>query len=332
MDIHVVSDKFPSLTFQQNVPLSPLTYMKVGGSADVFVDVQKTDDLFALCSFCFQNKIPFVILGGASNIIVPDEGIHKLVIKNSTSDVTLSPTENGDVAVYASSGVLTAVLANKTMDQGLSGLEYFVGVPGTIGGAIYNNSHYTAHELIGNIVTSVDVCTVSGKRETWNVDTLKFDYDYSVFHTQPDVILSATFRLKKDDVAKIRERVLIVAKRRADTQPIGTPSSGCMYKNPSLTESQLKNLELIVEVPQTAIKKITEDRFNVAAGFLIDSAGLKRTTVGGAQVSEKHATFLINTGTATAKDVEDLCQKIEKAVFEKYQIKLEREVFFLPTN
>lgn len=327
MDYTQLTSRFPDIEWKHNEPLAPFTYMKVGGNADVLTVITTKDELYAVCSFCFENKIPFIVLGGASNVIVPDDGLDKLVIINKSSSIMF--VGEGKNLVISDSGVITAILANKTMEQGLSGLEYFIGVPGTIGGAIMNNSHFTAKDLIGNLVIEVEVCTILGKREIWKADALKFDYDYSVFHERGDIVLSATFQLQRADSATIKEKVKAAALKRTTTQPIGLPSSGCMYRNPKISNDKMVTLQKLLEIPEGAYHLRDDGRYQIAAGFLIDAAGLKGAHVGGAQISEKHATYLINTGVATREDIEALCQKTETTIKEKYDITLEREVFFL---
>ncbi len=319
---------FPQLQFKEHEVLKPYTYMKVGGPARLFVEVMTAADLFNLTSFCFTSSIPFVILGGASNVVVSDQGIDQLVILNKTASISHELTAEGGI-ITADSGVITAVLSNYASEQRLTGLEHFVGVPGTVGGAVFNNSHFTAHELFGNHVLSVDVCTPKGNKETWQHDQLRFGYDTSIFHSTPAVILSVTLRLQLGEATAIREAVLAAATKRALSQPIGVPSTGCMYKNPTLSLQQLEDLQHTIEVPLSAIKEIHPGQYNVAAGLLIDSAGLKGRAVGGAMVSNKHATYIVNTGDATTTDIETLCRQVEEEVRTKFHINLEKEVFFI---
>lgn len=329
MDAHQIQAAFPHLTIQSDVILAPFTYMKVGGPAALFVEVKRSEDLFALCSYCFQHALPFVILGGVSNSVIPDEGLDKLVIRNGTSAIELGNADGEKQIVTAESGVVTATLAHETARAGLTGLEVFVGVPGTVGGAVKNNSHFTAYDLFGNFITSVQVCTVEGKRETWPKEKLQFAYDYSIFHTQNDVILSATFELYKGDTVHIQEKIRAAALKRTTTQPIGIPSTGCMFKNPKVSNAQLNAIGAQVEIPESALKHLSDDTTQIAAGFLIDRAGLKGKTIGGAQVSDKHATYIINLADATAADVEALATFVEATTKEKFGVALEREVFFL---
>lgn len=328
MNISKLKESFPELLFEENEVLAPYLYMRVGGKAKALVEVKDSDQLFRLVTYCFSNKVPFIVLGGGSNVIVPDEGLEKLVIINKTNKIEI--TIHGDIGeVVADSGVVTAVLAAKTIEKELGGLEYFIGVPGTIGGAIVNNSHFTSNDLIGNSVVSVDVCTAEGKKETWDAKRLKFDYDYSIFHERPDIILSATFKLKKSSRAVIDENVRKAALKRVSTQPIGTPSSGCMYRNPIVSMEVVERISGIVDLPEGVAKLREDGRYQIAAGFLIDVAGLKGAKQGDIEVSQKHATYLVNNGKGTTTDVEKLCQVVEKTVFERFGVKLEREVFFL---
>lgn len=324
-----IIQRFPKLQFQQNVVLAPYTYMKVGGPASLFIEISTVDDLFDLTSFCYIHAIPFIVLGGVSNTVIPDKGADKLVIINKTNEVKINRSAGSEkVQVTADSGVITAMLANETMKADLTGLEYFVGVPGTIGGAVVNNSHFTLHELIGNMILNVEICTELGIRKTLPKEELHFAYDYSIFHDVSAVILRATFELFKGDQVHIREKMLAAAEKRVKTQPIGVPSTGCMFRNPQVTSEQLSILHSQLSIPEAALK--TENGVtHIAAGFLIDQAGMKGTTVGGAQVSDKHATYIVNLGSATATDVGALATQVEQKVKTKFGVSLEREVFFI---
>lgn len=329
MNLNSLRSHFPKLVFEENENLANYVYMKVGGRAAALVDVREKQDLADLTAFCFTQKIPFLVLGGGSNTIFPDEGIDRLVIHNLTSSIEFKHKNEEMYEVSADSGVVTAVLAAKTAAQELTGLEYFVGVPGTVGGAIKNNSHFSADDLIGDRVMSVEVMTPSGKREVWDREKLKFAYDYSILHDRPDVVLSAVFLLRRAPVTMIEEHIKKAALKRTSTQPIGIPSSGCMFKNPKVSLEKLNALMAKLELPEGAFRELDETQAQIAAGFLIDSAGLKGKRVGGAVVSEKHATYILNDGGATASDVEMLCRIIEREVEEKFGVKLEREVFFV---
>ena len=192
-----------------------------------------------------------------------------------------------------------------SIDQSLEGLEYFLGVPGTIGGAIYNNSHYLK-ELIGNDVDQVEVIARGGVKKTYTKDEMKFAYDYSILQETHEVIITIRFRLKRGNKAEIEQRAKAATKRRADTQPLGIPSSGCMFKNP-----------------------IMPNGLRAGAGKLIDEAGLKGMRIGDAVVSDKHASFILNTGHAKTSDVLKLAEHVKAVVKEKYGVELELEVFLV---
>ncbi len=326
-----LQESFPHFEWLADTPLAPYTYMKVGGPADILWEAKKLSDFTEVVAFCWQKDIPVTILGGASNVLVADEGIRGLVILNQCSEVALlAETElSGLIAeswwadalrtltdhecVVAESGVKTAALVRFAVSNTLAGLEPFLGVPGTLGGAIYNNSHYT-NELIGEFVLAVEVLGRDGGRYWLSQEQCAFAYDDSRFHRTEEVILRVLFALpvgeRSESDALLKEATI----RRATSQPLGVPSSGCMFRN--------------VELPEE--KQAEYDGKTVlSAGWLIDQAGLKGTRVGGAVVSDKHANFIVNEGGATAADIEELVKKVQEAVQEKFGITLEREVFFI---
>lgn len=299
---------FPNLSFKQYEPLSKHTYFKIGGPAEVFLAVTDATVLTDVVRFAGKNQIPITLLGGASNVLVLDKGISGLVIHNKTSAIDILDTH-----VTVDSGVLTNVLVRKAIDAGLGGLEYFMGLPGTVGGAVVNNSHYK-HQLFGEYVTQVTVVTPSGEKKTYTHDELQFSYDHSILQTTKDVIISIELDLKHVDKQSLESIALEATRYRAETQPLGLPSSGCMFKN-------------------AAIPPEKRDQFggkeSIGAGWLIDHAGLKGMRIGDAQVSEKHANFIVNLGKATAEQVFELSTLVQRRVFEKFGVQLDREVFLL---
>lgn len=320
---------FPELLFEEQVVLAPFTYMKVGGPAQVLWRAHNREDLAQVVIWMHEHAqgVPTTVIGGASNIVVADEGILGLVILNLCDGVRVLDKEarrslyerNIDFAfddqkgyLVAESGIKTALLVRASLDEGLTGLEPFLGVPGTLGGAIFNNSHYT-NELIGTFVEAVEV--VSKGKITWlTQEECEFAYDQSRFHRTHEVILRAVFRLEHGNKEQSFSVVQEATKKRAMTQPLGTANSGCMFKNAELSPEQ----QLEYDGKQT-----------LSAGWLIDNAGLKGERVGKAVVSEKHANFIINEGGATAQEVAALVKIIQDRVKEKYGITLEREVFFV---
>lgn len=323
-------ERFPELSWQQEVPLAPFTYMKIGGPAEVLWEAKVLEEFVQVVAFCRANDLPLTILGGASNVLIADEGLRGLTILNRCADITLFddrsefPVEALPVlervvfsdsirAVMAEAGTKTAALVGATTARELTGLEPFLGVPGTIGGAIYNNSHYT-EELIGQYIVAVEVLDELGDRHWLSQEECHFAYDFSRFHDSQEVILRAIFQLQPGSKDLIQEKLKITTVKRATTQPLGTANSGCMFQNAPLTPEQSTHFGGKERLP---------------AGWLIDQTGLKGLRVGKAVVSEMHANFIINEGGASSDEIEELIGQVQQKVKEKFGIELQREVFFL---
>lgn len=307
---------FPGLQYQENFLMSKVTYFKVGGPAEVFVEVPAEKDFVKLLQFCRREKIHFTILGGASNVIVADEGIKGLVIRYTGDSFTVIKTESSYALVEVNTGIRMPKLVRKTVDLGLTGLEYFLGVPGLLGGAIFNNAHYLS-DLIGEHVEKVKVLNKDNEVVWLSNQECDFAYDKSRFQNSGEVILSVQFRLKpgtrEDSLALIQK----ATEYRANTQPLGLPSSGCIFQNVP-NSPHLQKL-----FPQFADKKM------VPGGFIIDRAGLKGKRQGDIEVSEKHAAFFVNRGQGTSEDLKKLIAEVKSQVQEKFDVKLQEEVFYL---
>ncbi len=310
--------------FKKNEPLAKHTYFLLGGPADLFAVANSTEELVEQAKYAADNNIPYLVLGGGSNVLVTDAGFRGLVIKNRSSQIMLKgftgkavkgKVDLKEVVVQADSGVPANQLIRYCIDEGLSGLEDFLGLPGTVGGAIYNNSHHLG-KLIGDLVVEVTALNKNGEIITLHPQDLKFSYDYSIFHNSQDTILTASFQLKRGDKDKIWESGNAAVKRRASTQPLGKPSSGCIFKN----------------VSQADALRLGTPNHTCSAGYLIDKAGLKGTRVGGAVVSEVHANFITNDGTATSKDVLKLIKLIKKKVKAKYGVDLQEEIILIGSS
>jgi UDP-N-acetylmuramate dehydrogenase len=326
-----LQEKFPDLVWQADADLASHTYMRVGGPAEVLWVADDLEVMIEVILFARQEKMPLLVIGGASNLIIQDGGVDGLVIINhclggdhfltveAVQDVL--PLDNSYFRhaqphaqyVLSHSGVKTALLVGQTVQLKLSGLEPFVGVPGSIGGAVYNNSHYE-HELIGDWVVAVEVLDEQSNRVWLHQQECAFAYDESRFQHTNEIILQALFFVLPDDPALIQTRILESTMKRAGTQPIGTANSGCIFKNVELTPEQSANFE---------------GKTKVSAGWLIDKAGLKGARVGGAVVSSVHANFIVNDGQATCADIQALIRHIQKTVQQKFDVQLESEVFFL---
>lgn len=302
-------------------PLSGHTYFKLGGPADLLYEAKTVDELVQAVSAATLYKIPYFVIGGGSNILVTDEGYRGLIIKNKTSGIQLKGFAGGvekgkvdlkEAIVQADSGVPANLLIRYTLDQGLAGLEDMLGLPGSVGGAVYNNSHHLGH-LFGDHIIEVQVVDTEGKIKKYTQTELKFDYDYSIFHKTKETILSATLQLKREDKDALWEVANAAVKRRTTTQPLGAPSSGCIFKNIPLADA------MRIGTPDTT----------QSVGYLLDKAGLKGLRVGGAFVSDVHANFIVNDGTATTQDVQDLIKEIKSRIKAKVGVDLTEEVIII---
>lgn len=299
-------------------PLKKHTYFKLGGPADLFYEATTVDELVKAVSSAIMYQIPYYVVGGGSNILVTDAGFRGLVIKNRTTGLILKGFAGGvekgkldlkEAIVQADSGVPANLLVRYSLDQGLAGLEQFLGLPGTVGGAIYNNSHHLG-ELIGDRVSEVEVLDPAGNRQKYLQSDLDFAYDHSLLQKTKEVILTASFLLTRGDKDKLWEIANAAVKRRSTTQPLGAQSSGCMFKN----------------IPLSDAMRLGTPGTTQSAGYLIDKAGLKGQRIGGAYVSDVHANFIVNDGGATSQDVLDLVALIRKVIKEKFGVNLTLEV------
>jgi UDP-N-acetylmuramate dehydrogenase len=268
---------------------------KVGGPADFFcIPPNNISTLKKLVTFAFQHDIPVYIIGNGSNILVPDEGIRGLVIKISN---TLDKIDYSGKMIKVGAGILLSHLVTLTTNKGLSGLEFAAHIPGTLGGAIVNNAGFE-NFCIGKIVKKVFFLDRSGIIREWKSPDLKFYYRGSCFSQHFNIVLEADLNLNQRDKSEILSKIKQFYYKRKNTQPITELTAGCIFKNPS----------------------------DYTAGYLIEHLGIKGLSIGDAQVSRKHANFIINKGNASATDILKLIEEIEKRVEYQYGIKLEREI------
>ncbi|WP_022664418.1 UDP-N-acetylmuramate dehydrogenase [Desulfospira joergensenii] len=280
------------------LPMEPMkkhTSFRVGGPADLMALPRTGRELRDLIQSARQHRLPITIIGGGSNILVPDRGIRGLVIvlKNLRSSIQLK----GNTLLEASAGEPLARIVSSAVDQGLSGLEFAAGIPGTLGGAVMMNAG-TADRWISHVLDSVDVLDLN----TLELKILKkeeMDFSYRNLSLPDKVILSVRLKLEPGDPELIRDRFEKNLKAKKKTQPVSLASGGCFFKNPGPDQS---------------------------AGKLIDQAGLKGMRVNDAQVSDCHANFIINRGNASCKDILALEKIIREKVWEKFNIRLETEV------
>ena len=285
-----------------NEPMSSHTSLRIGGPAEIFACINNVETLIKAIRYAKENDINITILGNGTNVLVKDEGIKGLVIKYTSEDYEISFDESIDDAVFTvSAGMLNAKAANILQEEGYSGFEVLAGIPGTIGGAVFMNAGAFGWEVKDNLY-DVDVLLL----EDMNVYTLlaeKCDLGYrsSIFQREDCIILSASFKVKKESKEIIKENMDLYREKRALLNQPKLPNAGSTFKR-------------------------GED---FVTAKLIDDAGLKGKTVGGAQVSLDHAGFIVNTGNATAKDVLDLVDIIKKEVKEKFDKEIELEVRIL---
>lgn len=295
------------LKLQSQVPLSRYTAARIGGMAEFLIEVHSPPKLKELISIVWENQIPYTLLGGGSNVLVSDEGLSGLVVINRARgrarvqfDLNAHPP-----LVWADAGVNLSHLARQAAEHSLCGLEWATGIPGTLGGAIVNN----AGAFDGDIASNLVLVTILHRKwrnnqfhaaqEQWTLTEMEYGYRSSRLKHHPNqaVVLSALLRLEHGDPKVIKSKMDDFSERRRKTQPPGA-SLGSMFKNPP----------------------------GDFAGRLIDAAGLKGLTIGGAMISPIHANFFINMGNATARDVWQLIQNARQAVAQKFGIELELEI------
>ena len=310
------SKKFPQLQPQFDYPLASHTYMKIGGPAEIFVQLTSVEMIVEVVTFCRDEQIPLTVLGGASNVIIADTGLRGVVVTLNNQEYEVVGHNNDLTILRVGAGFKMAPLVRKTVDDGLTGLEYFLGVPGKLGGSIYNNAHYLS-DLIGNFVSQVEVLDASNNLRWVSQKDCQFAYDQSVFQQTRDLILAVEFALPKGNLDESQQKITKATEYRAQTQPLGEPSSGCYFRNVTNTP------ELQKQFPQFA------ERREMPSGFLIDQAGLKGVHFGDIEISQKHAAFFVNKGHGTSDDVLHLAEMVKQKIKEKFNVALHEEVFFL---
>lgn len=280
----------------ENEPMKLHTSMEVGGPARYFFMPESEEKLAFLVKTLNEIKYPFYIKGNGSNIIVRDEGYDGAIIETrKLKDVKISGT-----SVYAQAGILLKDLSDAIYEASLTGFEFASGIPGSLGGAVCMNAGAYDGEM-KDIIKSVRLMTRDGQIiEKENTD-MDFSYRRSICSNGDYIALAATFELKEGKQEEIKAKIDDLTQRRTDKQPLEFPSCGSTFKRP-------------------------EGYF---AGKLISDCDLKGYSIGGAQVSEKHAGFIINKGGATAKDLTDLIKYVQDTVYAKFGVKLECEVKFL---
>ena len=291
----LLSKAIPKERIRINEPMSEHTSFNIGGPADLFVTVMNEEELATVLRLACENNAHHLIIGNGSNFLVSDKGYRGIIVKlgDAFSDISV---EGNEITVGA--GKLLSGVSAFACRNGLAGLEFASGIPGTIGGAIFMNAGAYGGEM-KDIVRSARLMSADGSQvKELSKDELGLEYRHSIIQETGDIVLSVVLGLEPDDSEAISARIAELSARRNAKQPVQYPSAGSTFKRP----------------------------VGGYAAALIESAGLKGYTIGGAKVSEKHSGFIINTGGATCKDVLELMKYVQQKVYENSGIMLEPEV------
>lgn len=285
---------------KENVPLAPYTSARIGGPADIFITADTAAEVARIVKLLWKYEMPFTLLGGGSNVLVSDKGVRGVVVMNRAKGVKFHAGDQPSVTVE--SGVVFSNLANRCAAKGFAGLEWAATVPGTVGGAVYGNAGAFGGDMAGNLIWA-HLLTENGPenftREKFTVEQMGYGYRTSVLKRGElkAVVLSAELSLKNSTKEDVTVKIQQFSAHRKATQPPGA-SMGSMFKNPP----------------------------GDYAGRLIESAGLKGTRIGNAEISPVHGNFFINHGATKAEDIRALIQLVQKTVKEKLDVELELEI------
>lgn len=301
---------------KRNVSMSRLTSFKIGGPARYLVTVTSIAQLQDVLALAAEYDIQTFVLGGGSNLLVADEGFDGVVIQLKLTELTIA-----DTVVIAQAGVKTVEIAQKSVAAGLTGFEWGVGVPGTIGGAVRGNSGASTGEM-KDAVTSV-TALIDGEIVDLGNAECAFGYRHSMFKENGGIVLSVTLTLVHGDKQESMKKLQEYLQYRMETQPKGYASTGCIFKNKEITDQEIIDLKGH-DIPQQFL-----DSKKIPAGWLIEHSGLKGTHVGKASVSQAHGNFILNEKGASAAQVKELIEQIKTTVYTQYGISLEEEICLL---
>ena len=302
---HALDDRFGERA-RANAVLAPLTTFHVGGPADWLVETRSAEEVVAALRIASNAGLPVTMLGGGSNVLVSDEGVRGMVIRSRGGEV--SRVDKGHVR--ADAGVTINGLVRWTISHACAGLEAWAGTPGTVGGGVYGNAHFGGR-LIGELVTEVRLATPDGDTSDVPQAEMGFGYDRSRLQTSKEILLSAVFGVSDGDPGALRAVARESLAFRKRTQPLHSPSAGCVFQNPAPGRDR---------VP---------DGVPWSAGALVDRAGLKGLAIGGARVSPMHGNFIVNDGSATARDIHQLITRCRDGVRARFGVELREEIVYL---
>ena len=289
-----------------NAPLAPLTTFKVGGPAEWYFEARSSDEVVTAIRIARAHDVAITMLGGGSNVLIADAGVRGLVVRWRGGDIV----QLDEGHVRADAAVTINGLVRWTITHGCAGLEAWAGTPGTVGGAIFGNAHFGGR-LIGDLVTRVRLATRDGDVVDAARDDMAFGYDQSRLQGTGEILVSADFIVSPGDSVALRRVARESLAYRKRTQPLDTPSAGCVFQN-----------------PQPGRDLVPPD-MPWSAGALVDRAGLKGAGVGGARVSATHANFIVNDGAATARDIRALIDRCKADVRTRFGVELREEIVYL---
>jgi UDP-N-acetylmuramate dehydrogenase len=283
-----------------------MTTFRVGGPADWLVTVHGADEVRRAISIAREAGLPATVIGGGSNVLVADAGVRGIVIRMHGGAVS----QVGRHTVRADAGVTINGLVRWTITHGLAGVEAWAGTPGTVGGAVYGNAHFRGR-TISELIERVTLATRAGDITALPVADMEFGYDYSRLHRTREIVISADFRVGAGDPSALRAIARESLAFRKRTQPLESPSAGCIFRNPDPHGDAVP-----AGIPPSA-------------GALVDRAGLKGAREGHARVSPTHANFIINEGGATAREIRILIERCKREVLDRFGVRLREEIVFL---
>jgi len=294
---------------KKDFDLSPYFTLKMKTKAEFYIEASSVEEWQEIVRFASEHTISLFILGGGSNIAVLQHVISGLVVRNRYMKKEVVQETDNYTDLLISSGYPMGRLVKETTEAGLAGFEHHLGLPGTLGGAIYMNSKWTKPvSYVGDNLIEGTIMDLKGNVRREPREYFAFAYDYSKLQDTHEIFLDGIFRMQKDDRALLTERSQNALAYRKETQPFGVATGGCFFQNISTEEKEAHNL------PTTS------------AGYLIDHAGLKGKQVGGFVVSDKHANFVINTGNGTPEDLKKMLDLIRSTIKSTYGVELKEEV------
>lgn len=294
---------------KQNKDISPYLTLRTKTVAALYLEVETKEDLQTAIKRAHESSLPIFMLGGGSNLAILKDRIEALVIRNRYMKKEIVNETDEYANVLFSAGYPISRVVKETTESGLSGFEYHLGLPGTLGGAIYMNSKWTRPlSYAGDSLISADIMSKDGSIRTVDRDYFQFAYDFSILQKTKEIFVNGIFRLKKVAPEVLKKRAQESQAYRKETQPFGVNTGGCFFQNISKEEMKRNNLP------------------THSAGYLIDKAGLKGKSVGGFVVSEKHANFIINTGEGKPEDLKKLLYEIKSTIRNMYGVDLKEEV------